>query len=167
MIPKIDDKTIEIGNKITTAMAIELCKQYGFGHLVSRIEEDQDAFKEWVFDGASMIPDGLFSQVVGIHNLTEIALKHDLKYAYGAPGNKEEKSKADKEFKEELLNDGASPEIADLMFKAVDIFGDGLVKTSFSWGVCAKIAMVGKRLLVCPPILTVPHDFFSMQGYKK
>ncbi|WP_027147601.1 hypothetical protein [Methylobacter tundripaludum] len=85
-----------------------------------------------------MIPDGLFSKVVGIPNLTEIALKHDLKYAYGAPGNKEEKLQADKEFELELLKDGASPEIAELMFKAVDIFGDGLMKTSFSWGFARK-----------------------------
>jgi len=41
---------------------------------------------------------------------------------------------ADKEFELELLIDGASPDIAELMFKAVDIFGDGLMKTSFSWG---------------------------------
>jgi len=79
-----------------------------------------------------------FSKVVGIPNLTEIALKHDLKYAYGAPGNKEEKLQADKEFELELLKDGASPEIAELMFKAVDIFGDGLMKTSFSWGFARK-----------------------------
>lgn len=53
-------------------------------------------------------------------------------------GIKSMPDKADKEFKGELLNDGASPEIAELMFKAVDIFGDGLVKTSFSWGFARK-----------------------------
>lgn len=131
MIPKI-------GENITTQRAIGLCKHYGFEHLARRIEENHEAFKDWVFDGASVIPDGLFSKVAGIPNLTEIALKHDLKYAYGALGNKEEKSNADKVFKEELLNDGASQEIAELMFKAVDIFGDGLLKTSFSWGFARK-----------------------------
>jgi hypothetical protein len=138
MIPEIDDKTIEIGNKITTTMALELCKHYGFGHLVSRIEEDRGAFKEWTFDGASMIPDALFSEIFHIPSLTEIALKHDLKYAYGEIGNKEEKSKADKTFKEELINDGSWPKIAHLMFMAVDIFGDGPVKTRFSWGFARK-----------------------------
>lgn len=131
MIPKI-------GEDITTQRALSLCKHYGFEHLVRRIEENQEDFKDWVFDGASMIPDGLLSQAAGIPNLTEIALKHDLKYAYGALGNRVEKSNADMEFKEELLNDGASQEIAELMFKAVDIFGDGLLKTSFSWGFARK-----------------------------
>jgi hypothetical protein len=145
MIPKIDNKPLIIGNitlkiedVITTAMALELCKHYGFRHLVARIEEDRDVFQDWSFDGASMIPDDLVSEVASIPNLTEIVLKHDLKYAYGEPDNKEEKLKADKEFKEELLNDGASPEIAKLMFKAVDLFGDGLLKTSFSWGFARK-----------------------------
>ncbi|WP_027147600.1 hypothetical protein [Methylobacter tundripaludum] len=51
---KINDKTtIEIGNAISTKMALELCKHYGVGHLVIRIEEDQGAFKAWIFDGAS------------------------------------------------------------------------------------------------------------------
>lgn len=145
MIPEIDNKPLKIGNMtlkiedvITTAMALELCTHYGFGYLVSRIKEDQRAFKEWTFDGASMIPDALFSKIFCIPSLTEIALKHDLKYAYGEIGNKEEKSKADKAFKEELINDGSWPKIAHLMFMAVDIFGDGPVKTRFSWGFARK-----------------------------
>lgn len=131
MIPKI-------GDKITTSKALELCKFYGLEYLVKRIQDDEDAFKDWVFDGASMIPDELFSRVFGIPGLTEMALRHDLKYAYGVPGNTEEKEKADNEFKEELLKDGTSPMIAQLMFKAVDIFGDGAVRTNFSWGFARK-----------------------------
>lgn len=131
MIPKINDK-------ITTDIAIELCRHYGFEYLVSRIEGNKDHFKNWVFDGASMVPDELLSKLAKIPNLTEIALKHDLKYAYGLPGDKEEKLKADQQFKADLLKDGASDEIAGLMFQAVDIFGDGLVKTSFSWGFARK-----------------------------
>jgi hypothetical protein len=96
MIPKIDEV-------ITTQRALDLCNHYGFEHLVKRIEENHEAFIDWVFDGASMIPDDLFPQATNIPNLTEIALKHDLKFAYGALGNKEEKSDADKVFKEELL----------------------------------------------------------------
>jgi len=93
MIPKIDNKTIKIGNEITAEIALKLCKHYGFGQLVTRITENQEAFKNWVFDGASMIPDDIFSRVFEIPSLTEISLRHDLKYAYGDPDNEEEKTK--------------------------------------------------------------------------
>ncbi len=124
----------KIGEEITTERALGLCRHYRFDHLVKRIEEQPDSFKSWKFDGASMIPDKIFSKLFEIPNLTEIALRHDLKYAYGEPGNKKEKLKADLEFELEVLDDGASYAIAKLMFSAVDVFGEGFVRTSFSWG---------------------------------
>lgn len=127
MIPKI-------GDVITNEKAIGLCRTYGFEVLANRIEDNPTAFKNWVFDGASMIPDELFRQIFGIPNLIEIALRHDLKYAYGEPHNKGEKAQADTEFQAELLKDGASPAIAKLMYEAVVAFGDGPIETSFTWG---------------------------------
>lgn len=123
-----------IGDNIDNQTAIKLCEHYGLDYLVERIQANANAFSVWEFDGASMIPYGLFSAVFNIPNLTEIALQHDLKYAYGEPGNKEEKLRADLEFELSLLNDGASVEMAKMMFAAVDLCGDGFIRTDFSWG---------------------------------
>ncbi len=131
MIPKI-------GETITADEALDLCRSFELDYLVERIEIDPDAFKDWVFDGASMIPDTLFAQIFDIPSLTEIALRHDLKYAYGEPGNHREKARADEAFKQELLIDGAAPAVEQLMFQAVDVFGDGPIATDFSWGFARK-----------------------------
>ncbi len=127
-----------IGETISADRALDLCQSFGLEYLVERIESSPDAFKDWVFDGASMIPDALFAQVFDIPSLTEIALRHDLKYAYGEPDNQQEKARADEAFKQELLDDGASPALAQLMFQAVDTFGDGPIATDFSWGFARK-----------------------------
>ncbi len=124
-----------IGETITTEKAIELCQLFGFDYLVERINGSPlDAFHDWPFDGASMIPDELFARIFKIPSLTEVALRHDLKYAYGEPGNRQEKARADEEFKQELLDDGTSPVLAQLMYQAVVTFGDGPIATHFSWG---------------------------------
>lgn len=41
---------------------------------------------------------------------------------------------ADLEFELAILNDGASVEMAKMMFTAVDLCGDGFIRTNFSWG---------------------------------
>ncbi|CAG0943272.1 hypothetical protein BROC_02214 [Candidatus Brocadiaceae bacterium] len=131
MIPKI-------GETITTNKALDLCRSFGIDYLIERIEINPEAFKDWVFDGASMIPDALFAQVFDIPSLTEIGLRHDLKYGYGELGNHQEKARVDEEFKQELLGDGASPTLAQLMYQAVDTFGGGPIATDFSWGFARK-----------------------------
>jgi hypothetical protein len=123
-----------IGEIVTTARAKALCAHFGYDVLVGRIEAAPQAFKDWKFDGASMIPDGLVAKLASIPNLTPIALRHDLKYAYGEPDNKPERLRADQEFKAELVDDGAADEVAEIMYQAVRLFGDPPIKTSFSWG---------------------------------
>ena len=124
-----------IGDKVTVARGLDLCRHFGYFHLADRIDRDPEAFKEFEFDGASMIPDRFVSQVARIAHLTEIALKHDLKYAYGEPGNTEERERADEEFRRDLLADGAAPEVAEVMYQAVRLFGDppAPFRTSYSW----------------------------------
>lgn len=124
----------EIDETITTDRAIELCEYFGYTYLVERINRNRDSYKDWVFDGASMIPDELFSKLFHIPNLVEIALKHDLKYAYGESGNEAEKLRADLEFELDILNEGASPKMAKLMFTAVDVGGKEWLKTDYAWG---------------------------------
>lgn len=124
----------DIGDNINAQLAVKLCKYYSLDYLVDRITANPNSYSVWEFDGASMISDGLFSAVFNIPNLTEIALQHDLKYAYGEAGNKVEKLRADLEFELAILNDGASVEMTKMMFAAVDLCGDGLIRTDFSWG---------------------------------
>ncbi len=126
-LPKIDEV-------IDTRRARDLCVFFGFQYLVERLDDSAgDAFKPWRFDGASMIPDELFAKIAHIPSLVTIALKHDLKYAYGEPGNKKEKEKADQDFKAELLADGAASVTATLMYQAVTTFGN-TPGASFAWG---------------------------------
>lgn len=126
----------EIGEKITTARARALCLEGGsmFDYIVERIDATPDDFKDWVFDGASLVPDELTSKLLHIPNLIAIALKHDLKYAYGELGNDVERLKADQEFKQDLLADGTDRLVAEAMFQAVRLGGSEHAKTSFSWG---------------------------------
>lgn len=131
-------KLPEIDDNITAKYAIELCTHFGYTYLVDRINENSSDYKDWIFDGASMVPDQLFAKLFHIPNLIEIALKHDLKYAYGEQGNNTEKLRADLEFELDILNDGASPRMAKLMFTAVDLGGKEELHTPYSWAYAHK-----------------------------
>ena len=126
-------KLPEIGEIITTGRAIELCTHFGYDYLVERIKVNPGRFRDWEFDGASMVPDGLFARLFNIPNLTLLALKHDLGYAYGEPGNDREKLRVDLEFGLGVLNDGASAFVTKAVFAAVDVGGAETFKTEFSW----------------------------------
>jgi hypothetical protein len=125
-----------IGETITTARARTLCveRRPMFDYIVKRIDNRPGDFKEWIFDGASLIPDNLIAKLFHIPNLIEIALKHDLKYAYGELGKKAERLRADQEFKQDLLADGTPLWVAEVMFRIVRVGGSEKWKTSFSWG---------------------------------
>ena len=125
-----------IGETITTARARELCAERGemFAYIVKRIDDQPAEFKEWVFDGASRLPDRLVAKLFDIPHLIEIALKHDLKYGYGELGNREERRRADAEFEQDLLADGTRPWVAKVMYWAVRLGGGERFKTSYSWG---------------------------------
>ena len=128
-------KLPKIGDGIDSDMAIELCRFFDFSILVNRIAEHPERYKRWVFDGASCLPDVLFSKAFNIPHLTEIALRHDLKYAYGEKDNHDEKLEADWDFRSELLKDGCDKVIARIMFKAVRI---NFTKLPFAWGFAAR-----------------------------
>ena len=123
----------KIGEIVTTERALELCEQYGFNHLAERIQDNPDLFKEWEFDGCSMTPDAVLSQVIKVPSLIEICLRHDLGYAYGDPGNKEERLIVDEKFQNDLLGGGASEFAAKAMFDAVRLGGKEELCLPFSW----------------------------------
>lgn len=56
----------KIGDTVTTEYAKEFRKHFGFDYLVERLDAHPEACKSWVFDGASMIPDNLFSKLFKI-----------------------------------------------------------------------------------------------------
>ena len=124
----------KIGESVTTERALELCEHYGFSHLVQRIEGNPDLFKEWKFDGCSMTPDAVLSELIKVPSLIEICLRHDLGYAYGDPGNKEERLIVDRKFQNDLLGGGASEFAAKAMFDAVRVGGKEELCLPFSWG---------------------------------
>ena len=124
----------KIGEIVTTERALELCEHYGLNHLAKRIEDNPDQFKEWEFDGCSMTPTEVVSDLIKVPSLTEICLRHDLGYAYGDPGNEEERLLVDKKFQNELRDGGASEFAAKAMFDAVRVGGKEKLCLPFSWG---------------------------------
>jgi len=123
-----------IGEIVTTERALQLCEHYGFNYLADRIEDNPDLFKEWEFDGCSMTPTKVLSEIIKVPSLTEICLRHDLGYAYGDPGNEEERLLVDKKFQNELRDGGASEFTAKAMFDAVRVGGKEKLCLPFSWG---------------------------------
>jgi len=123
----------KIGEIVTNERALALCLHYGLNHLADRIEDNPNHFKEWEFDGCSMTPTEVLSELIKVPSLTEICLRHDLGYAYGDPGNKEERLIVDKKFQNELLGGGASEFAAKAMFNAVRVGGKEKLCLPFSW----------------------------------
>ncbi len=128
------EKLPKIGEIVTTERAIELCEYYGLNNLAERIEDNPDLFIDWNFDGCSMTPTEVLSELIKVPSLTEICLRHDLGYAYGDPGNEEERILVDKIFQNELLGGGASAFAAKAMFDAVRVGGKEELCLPFSWG---------------------------------
>jgi len=124
----------KIGDIVTTERGLALCEHYGLNYLADRIEDNPDLFKEWEFDGCSMTPTEVLSELIKVPSLTEICLRHDLGYAYGEPGDEEERLIVDKKFQNELRDGGASEFAAKAMFGAVRAGGKEKLCLSFSWG---------------------------------
>lgn len=123
----------EIGETITNNRAIELCLHYGFDEIVQRIKHSPALFRPWVFDGASGVNDESAGELFNIPNIVEIALQHDLPYAYGIKGDKHARKKADMKLKQDIIDDGAGYVIANSFYLAVRLGGD-IPGTGYEWG---------------------------------
>ncbi len=132
----------KIGDKISTGQALELCRHFGLSHLVERIESNPNIFKPWIFDGCSMVPDELLGLFTGCDwkDITfKCCLPHDLKYAYGEPGNIKERKEADIFFHSDLIVKAKMDEWLANVFKiAVEIGGSEKFGLSFSWAFARK-----------------------------
>ena len=131
---KVISELPKIGDIVTTGRALELCEHYGLNHLTQRIEGNPDLFKEWKFDGCSLTPTEVLSEIIKVPTLIQICLRHDLGYAYGDPGNAEERMLVDKIFKDELIDAGAREFAAKSMYNAVRAGGKEKLCLPFSWG---------------------------------
>lgn len=130
---------IEIGKVVTTEQAIQLCKQYNLNDIIKRIEINPDNYKSWVFDGCSMTIDEWLN-ITGIQSekITQKCLIHDLKYAYGIPGDEIARLDADICFYNDLVDIGVKPRIASIFYKAVRMGGGESGNFDFSWAYASK-----------------------------
>lgn len=126
----------EIGDTITIQWGLDLCRHFGFGYLVDRIEAHPELYKEWKFDGCSGLPDELMGLFTGCNwqDITyQCCLPHDLGYAYGDPGNHEEKQMVDDKFFDDLRKKvGMRQWLAAVFRKVVEIGGAEILGLSFS-----------------------------------
>lgn len=131
----------KIGDQIDVQYGIELCKHFGLYELAAKVAMSPDNYESFKFDGLSCLPDELTASVVGLDadKLTlECALPHDLKYAYGDPGDVFNKRNADIDLHRDLIKIGMSNFGAWVFFVAVEQFGSEKFGLSFSWGFANK-----------------------------
>jgi len=131
-------KLHEIGDMITTAKALKLCKQYNLDYLVKRIEANSDSYKSWRFDGCSGLPDeimGFFTECNWEDITYKCCLPHDLCYAYGELNNDIERQRVDLKFLSDLVTKaGMKQWCATAFLSAVRVGGEEHFGLSFSWG---------------------------------
>ncbi len=123
----------EIGETITNERAIELCMHYELDEIVQRIKHSPSLFKPWVFDGASCVNDELLAEVFNLPGIEEIALQHDLAYAYGVIGDRRARKQADIKLKEDVVDDGGSEALAYTAYLLVRA-GGNIPDTGYQWG---------------------------------
>lgn len=146
-------KIPKIGDTITTEWALELCEHFELWDLVYRIKDNPDKYRSWEYDGCSGVPDELLDAIFfkmgrwfgwlrrlwNKGKVTEQCLKHDLKYAYGAPGNDEERLHADMDLRNDLIKHAnILPNVADFFFNVVQAFGGEEGNKDFSWAFARK-----------------------------
>ena len=134
VIPEL--KRPKIGDVITPAKGLELCRVFELTDLVNRLSlRGSQYYEDWVYDGCSMIPDQMLCEAI-----TKQCLKHDLKYMYGERGKPAERKRADQEFFLDLVNNAHTGYvIAVLFYSAVRLFGAEKFNKSFSWGAASKL----------------------------
>ena len=132
----------DIGDTVTTAQALDLCRHFGLEYLAERIIGHPEEYREWKFDGCSGLPDEVMGFFTGC-NWKDITFKcclpHDLCYGYGEPGNREERKRVDLEFYDNLVQKAGMKEwCASAFLAAVRVGGSEIFGLSFSWAFARK-----------------------------
>jgi hypothetical protein len=132
----------DIGDRVDTEQAIELCRHFKLDYLVSRIESEKNIYKTWIFDGCSCIHDeflAILTQCDSKAITYECCLPHDLGYAYGEPGNRLERKQVDLKFQSDLVTKAGMKEwMASAMYEGVRVGGPEVFGLSFSWAFAQK-----------------------------
>ncbi len=135
-------KLPKIGDIITTETALRLCQHFGLNYLAARILWAPENYEAWKFDGCSGVPDELLGLFTGCkwEDITfKCCLPHDLKYAYGEPGNNMERKRVDTKFQYDLVvKAGMAEWLSDIFFTAVRVGGKEKFGNSFSWAYASK-----------------------------
>jgi hypothetical protein len=134
----------KIGDTVTTERGRALCRHFGLHHLVERIDAEPGRYKRWQFDGCSCLPDevlGLFTGCRWQDITYRCCLPHDLRYAYGEPGNETERRSADHRFYQDLMEKAGMAQWKAAAFLAgVRVGGAEAFGLSFSWAFADKTA---------------------------
>ncbi len=134
----MDIYSIKIGDIITRTMGLQIANQLGFLHIVERIEAQPEMYEDFIFDGCSCIPDELLGLFTGCkwQDITYLCcLPHDIGYAYGDLGNKNEKKSVDYLFFHNLIHLAKmKPWLASVFMNAVKFGGAEKLGLPFSWG---------------------------------
>ena len=132
----------EIGDRITTEVALGLCVHFNLDYLIKRIEANPEGYKNWKLDGCSGLPDELMGLFTGCNweDITyKCCLPHDLCYGYGEPGNDIERKRVDVKFYSDLVTKaGMKKWWASAFLTAVRIGGKEEFGLSFSWAFAYK-----------------------------
>jgi len=130
----------KIGDTITPERGIELCRHFGFIDILMRIKANPWDYDDWKFDGTSMVPDRLIKFFwSGWDKAIIEALKHDLKYMYGIPGDLVARMHADAEYYWGLKYSVKMPQwLADKFHIAVRKGGKEGRGKRYSWAKASK-----------------------------
>lgn len=126
----------DIGETVTTAKALYLCRHFRLAYLVRRIQSTPNRYKAWKFDGCSGLPDkwlGFFTGCKWEDVTYKCCLPHDLCYGYGDKGNTNERRQVDMQFYKDLVNKaGMNQWLASAFLRAVRVGGEEEFGMSFS-----------------------------------
>lgn len=137
----MDIYEIKIGDTITPEMGLELCKHFGLGYLVERLEGNLDKYKPFIFDGVSGLPDNFAALLADVDekDLTYlVALPHDLQFGYGMSGDKIEEATVNEAFRDNFLKIGAEPWRVWIALKLVESVGAEELGFNFCWAFASK-----------------------------
>lgn len=129
------------GETTTVARGIELCEHFGLFDISEKLRKNPDRYRSFEFDGCSRIPDGLVARLSSMseYALTyKCCLPHDLKYAYGDPGDRKAFDVANHELKLDIVSNGGAYMIANMFYDFTDLFGWEDGDHSFSWGFAVR-----------------------------
>ena len=131
----------EIGQRITVAYGLQLCKHFQLDYLAARIAYFPNRYRPFVFDGCSGVDDKVILKKLFKKNWKQITflccLIHDLRYAYGDIDNENERKVADMAFYQ-CLRVKAKFRKAWVFYALVRLGGGRWLKRSFSWGFASK-----------------------------